>query len=110
MSVPGPATQPFRIAGVQMASGPRVDANLREAERLVEMAAAQGAKLVALPEYFGIMGMKDTDKVAAREEPGHGPIQEFLAQTARRLKIWLVGGSVPWRPRFPASAQQLPGV
>jgi deaminated glutathione amidase len=85
----------FRVAGVQMASGPNVSANLNEAERLIEMAAAQGAKLVALPEYFAIMGLRPADKVKIREKDGDGPIQSFLAQTARRLKIWLVGCSVP---------------
>ena len=84
-----------RIAAVQMASGPRVDANLKEAARLVEIAVVQGVRLVALPEYFGIMGLQDTDKVAVREQYGSGPIQEFLADTARRHGIWLVGGSVP---------------
>ncbi len=84
-----------RIAAVQMASGPRVEANLREAARLIEIAVQQGARLVALPEYFGIMGMKDTDKVAVREEYGSGPIQEFLARAARSHGVWIVGGSVP---------------
>ncbi|RPJ48575.1 MAG: carbon-nitrogen hydrolase family protein [Betaproteobacteria bacterium] len=84
-----------RIAAVQMASGPRVEANLKEAGWLIEMAVEQGAQLVALPEYFGIMGMKDTDKVAVREEYGSGPIQEFLAAAARKNGIWIVGGSVP---------------
>ena len=78
-----------------MASGPNVPANLNEAGRLIEMAVAEGAKLVALPEYFAIMGMRDDDKVRAREKPGAGPIQEFLAATARRHGIWIVGGSVP---------------
>ena len=40
-----------RIAAVQLASGPNVKGNLNEAGRLIEMAAAQGAKLVALPEW-----------------------------------------------------------
>jgi len=84
-----------RIAAVQLASGPNVKGNLNEAGRLIEMAAAQGAKLVALPEYFAIMGMRDDDKVKAREKPGAGPIQDFLAATAREHGIWLVGGSVP---------------
>lgn len=84
-----------RIAAVQMASGPRVDSNLKEAAWLIEMAVEQGAKLVALPEYFGIMGMKDTDKVSVREEFGNGPIQEFLSETAKKHGIWIVGGSVP---------------
>src|SRR4249919_2583900 len=84
-----------RIAGVQMVSGPDVAANLSDAGRLIETAAAQGARLVVLPEYFGILGMKDFDKVKAREVEGKGPIQEFLAATAKKHKIWLIGGSVP---------------
>lgn len=85
----------FRIAAIQMASGPNVEGNLHEAGRLVAMAAQQGAKLVALPEYFAIMGMRDRDKVAVREAGGTGPIQQFLSDTAKKHKIWLVGGSVP---------------
>jgi nitrilase len=52
-------------------------------------------QLVALPEYFGIMGMTDTDKVAARERDGVGPMQDVLSGEARRHKVWIVGGSVP---------------
>lgn len=90
------ATQSFfRVAAVQMASGPHVSANLQEAGRLIELAAASGARLVALPEYFGIMGMKETDKVAAREKPGDGPIQNFLSETAKKHGIWIVGGTAP---------------
>jgi nitrilase len=84
-----------RVAAIQMASGPNVAANLSESERLIAMAAASGAQLVVLPEYFAIMGLKDTDKVAVREQPGDGPIQAFLATQARKHGIWLVGGSVP---------------
>ncbi|MEK6592941.1 MAG: carbon-nitrogen hydrolase family protein [Pseudomonadota bacterium] len=84
-----------RIAAVQMASGPNIKGNLNEARRLIEIAVEQGAKLVALPEYFAIMGLHDRDKVALREEPGKGQIQEFLSSTAKKHKIWLVGGSVP---------------
>src|SRR3954464_12718925 len=84
-----------RVAAVQLASGPNVTANLNEARRLVAMAVKEGAKLVALPEYFPIMGMQDTDKVKVREAEGSGPIQQFLAETAKKHKIWLVGGSVP---------------
>lgn len=84
-----------KIAGIQMASGPQVSANLSEAERLIKIAAEQGAKLVALPEYFAIMGLKDTDKIKAREEEGDGPIQRFLSKMAKKHKIWLIGGSIP---------------
>ena len=83
------------VAAVQMVSGPQVDANLREAERLIGIAVDRGANLVALPEYFPIMGMHELDKVKVREEDGRGPIQEFLSDMARRHGIWLVGGSAP---------------
>jgi deaminated glutathione amidase len=85
----------FRIAAIQMASGPVVEGNIAEADRLIETAAIQGASLVALPEHWALMGNKDTDKVAAREKPGKGPIQDFLSSAAKRHKIWIIGGSIP---------------
>lgn len=94
-------TQAFKVAAVQMASGPNVAGNLKEANRLIEMAAVQGARLVVLPEYFPIIGMKDTDKIAVREQAGIGMIQSFLSETARRHKIWLVGGSIPLESEAP---------
>lgn len=90
-AVPGMA----KIAGIQMASGPNVSANLSEAERLIEIAVNQGAKLIALPEYFAIMGLKDTDKVAVREKEGSGPIQRFLSKIAKKHQIWIIAGSIP---------------
>ena len=94
-------TNIVKIAAIQMASGPQVSANLNEAERLIEVAANQGAKLVALPEYFAIMGLKETDKVSVREDEGKGPIQSFLSKMAKKRKIWLIGGSVPLTSNFP---------
>lgn len=84
-----------RLAAVQMVSTPRVDENLKTAAALIADAVAQGADLVALPEYFPIMGLSDRDKFAVREADGHGPIQDFLADRARAHGIWLVGGSLP---------------
>jgi len=98
---PEPQRGAVRIAALQMASGLHVEANLKEAGRLIEMAAAQGAKLVALPEYFPIMGMHELDKVKVREAQGSGPIQAFLSQAARRHGVWIVGGSVPLTASVP---------
>ena len=84
-----------RVAAIQMVSAPEVAPNLEAAGRLIAAAAAAGAKLVALPEYFCILGRHETDKVKAREADGSGPIQGFLADAARRNKVWLVGGTVP---------------
>ena len=85
----------FKVAALQMASGPNVAGNLSEARRLIENAVAQGARLVVLPEFFSIMGMKETDMVAAREQAGTGVMQTFLAEMARKHSIWVVGGSIP---------------
>ena len=84
----------FKVAAVQMASGPKVAGNLNEARRLIEKAAQQGAKLVVLPEFFAIMGMKDTDMVTVREQPNSGQIQSFMSEMALKHKIWLIG-SIP---------------
>jgi nitrilase len=83
------------VAAVQMVSSPNVGENLETARRLLAEAAARGAKLVTLPEYWPIMGMSDTDKVGHAEQPGHGPIQEFMAAQAREHGFWLIGGTLP---------------
>lgn len=101
----GAASGVTRIAAVQMASGPDVDGNLKEAARLIAMAAEQGARLIALPENFALMGLRDEDKLAVREKPGSGPIQEFLASAARRHGVWLIGGSVPLEATRPGKVR-----
>jgi nitrilase len=85
----------LRVAAVQMVSGTRVEDNLAAAAELIGQAAAQGASLVLLPEYFCLMGRQDRDKVAVREADGRGPIQDFLAAQARQRGIWLIGGTLP---------------
>jgi len=83
------------VAAVQMVSSPNVDDNLASARRLLAEAAGKGAKLVTLPEYWPIMGMADTDKVAHAEQPGQGIIQAFMAEQAREHGFWLIGGTLP---------------
>ena len=87
----------MKIAAVQMLSTPRVADNLARAAALIAEAAATGAELVALPEYFCLMGERDTDKLAHAEAPGDGPIQAMLAASARANGVWLVGGTLPLR-------------
>jgi len=85
----------YKVAAIQMASGPNVEGNLSEARRLIANAAEQGARLVVLPEFFAIIGMNEQDKFKVSEPAGSGPIQTFLSDIARKYKIWLVGGSIP---------------
>jgi nitrilase len=78
-----------------MVSRASVEPNLQAAADLIGMAAASGARLVALPEYFCIMGHHEADKIALGESDGRGPLQQFLAGEALRHRIWLVGGTIP---------------
>lgn len=91
----------MKIAALQMVSGPDVAANLATARRLLEEAAAQGARLAALPEYFCLMGQHDSDKLALAEADGSGPIQDLLASAARELGLWVLGGTLPIRTATP---------
>ena len=91
----------MKIAALQMVSAPELDRNLATAARLVAEAAAAGAQLVALPEYFCLMGRNDRDKLALAEAPGDGPIQQMLSETARTHGIWLIGGTLPIRSGDP---------
>jgi nitrilase len=84
-----------KCAAIQMASSPSVSANLITAEKLIAEATAAGAKLVALPENFALMGTHELDKVKVKELDGNGPIQDFLATVAQKYAVWIVGGTLP---------------
>jgi predicted amidohydrolase len=90
------------VAAVQMISTPDVQENIARARALVAEAAASGAQLVALPEYWPIMGRSDTDKVDHAEQPGSGPIQNAMAEAARQHGVWLIGGTLPLVSADPA--------
>lgn len=83
------------LAAIQMVSAPEVAANLDAAGRLIAAAAAAGARLVALPENFYLIGRHEGDKVKVRERDGSGPIQDFLARAAKQHGVWIVGGTTP---------------
>jgi nitrilase len=84
-----------KVAAIQMVSAPEVAASLDAAGRLIAEAAAAGARLVALPENFYLIGRHEGDKVKAREPDGSGPIQDFLSKTSRQYGVWIVGGTTP---------------
>ncbi|MFN9748974.1 MAG: carbon-nitrogen hydrolase family protein [Burkholderiales bacterium] len=91
----------MKIAALQMVSTPDLSHNLETAHRLAADAARQGARLVALPEYFGLMGSKESDKLQVAEFPGEGPIQNALSDMARRHDLWVVGGTLPLKCNEP---------
>ena len=88
-------TELVRAAAIQMSSGGDVQQNLRSVDDLLMDASARGVAIAFLPENLAIIGASDHDKLEHAEDPGSGPIQEFLADAARRFKLWIVAGSVP---------------
>ena len=85
----------LKIASIQMVSTPDIQENLNIAGSLIQAAAQDGGQVIVLPEYFCLMGLKDQDKVHARESFGAGPIQEKLASFAQDNHIHLVAGTIP---------------
>jgi deaminated glutathione amidase len=82
-----------RVAAIQMTSGHVVADNLIAAGQLLRAAKDAGAEVACLPENFSFIGLRDADKLQVAEADGHGPVQAFLRDTARELKMWILGGS-----------------
>ena len=94
-------TSELKLAAIQMVSTASLDENLDTASRLIKAAAQQGAQVAVLPEYFCMMGLKDTDKVVIREPIGSGPIQKKLAEIASENKLYLIAGTIPLEAQDP---------
>ena len=94
----------MRIAALQMVSGQEVAANQQMAADLVAQAVGAGAELLVLPEYWCLLGQRDSDKLALAEDFGQGPLQDFLAQLARQHGVYLVGGTIPLKTASPDRA------
>jgi nitrilase len=88
-------SQTLSVAAIQMISSASLAGNLETASRLVHEAAQSGAKVIALPEYFCLMGLQDTDKVQARESFGKGPIQTAMQNLALKNQVYLIAGTIP---------------
>lgn len=95
----------MKVAAIQMVSTPDVHANFETARSLIAQAAQSDAELVALPEYFCLMGLRDADKLAIAEPLADAtwpatpstPMQHILAETAREHGVWLIAGTLPLR-------------
>jgi deaminated glutathione amidase len=84
-----------RVAAVQMVSEKNLANNLKKAAVLLAQAQAQGAECAVLPENFALFGQAGSAAQGVFESNGQGEILPFLAEQARKLKIWLVAGTIP---------------
>jgi len=81
------------VAAIQMTSSHVVAENLLEAGKLLREAKELGAEVACLPENFSFIGLRDADKLEVAEADGDGPVQAFLRDTARQLRLWILGGT-----------------
>jgi len=85
----------LKIAAIQMVSTTRFDDNLEMAKSLIVEASKQGASLVVLPEYFALMGLRESDKFEYVEKHNSGSMQSMLKELTKQLNIWIVAGTHP---------------
>jgi predicted amidohydrolase len=83
-----------KVAAIQMTSGHVVADNLAAAGELLREAKDAGADIACLPENFAFIGLHDADKLQVAEADGAGAAQSFLSDTARELKMWILGGTI----------------
>ena len=81
------------VAAIQMTSSHLVEENLLAAGKRLRAAKDLGADIACLPENFSFIGLREADKLKVAEADGDGPVQAFLRDTARQLKMWILGGS-----------------
>jgi predicted amidohydrolase len=80
------------VAVIQLDAGTDPKVNVAEAARLADQAAAEGARLIALPEYLQFRGSDDGYRASARPIPG--PFSDAFAAVARERKVWILAGSL----------------
>lgn len=87
------------VAAIQMVSSHDIEGNLAEAQRLLQQAAADGARVAVLPENFAVLATAQM-LACGRQEAGAEPvIRRFLSEQAKALGLWIVGGSMPLATR-----------
>ncbi len=83
----------FKIAVVQFKTGDSQEDNLTRVSALIRKAAGNKAELVVLPEMFNCPYRNDFFPVFAESFPGK--TTSALADLAKELGIYLIGGSIP---------------
>jgi predicted amidohydrolase len=86
-----------KVAAIQMTSSHIVADNLAAAGELLREAKDLGCDIACLPENFSFIGLRDADKLQVAEPDGDGAVQSFLSETAKKLGMWILGGTIVLR-------------
>lgn len=82
----------LKVAAIQMTSSNDKGKNLKQAERLIKIAANKKAKFIVLPEVFNYRGKLTDAPKFAELIPGHST--NFISNLARKNKVWILIGSM----------------
>ncbi|KAK8581901.1 hypothetical protein V6N13_144894 [Hibiscus sabdariffa] len=100
LPLPTPPLTKFKIGLCQLSVTPDKERNIKHARNAIEEAAQKGAQLVVLPEIWNSPYSNDSFPVYAEDiDAGHdaSPSTAMLAEISGRLRITIVGGSIPER-------------
>jgi len=84
----------FKIACVQNCATPDVQHNISTSLRIAEAAAADGAQLIATPEYFSGLETRDGLFLPGAYREQEHPVLPAFSQAAKRLGVWFLLGSI----------------
>ncbi|OMO67000.1 Carbon-nitrogen hydrolase [Corchorus capsularis] len=98
LPLPTPPLTKFKIGLCQLSVTPDKERNIEHARKAIEEAAQKGAQLVLLPEIWNSPYSNDSFPVYAEDIDAGGdasPSTAMLSEVSSRLKITIVGGSIP---------------
>ncbi|CAN4110222.1 unnamed protein product [Withania somnifera] len=100
LSLPTPPYTKFKIALCQLSVTTDKERNIAHAQQAIKNAADKGAQLILLPEIWNSPYSNDSFPVYAEDIDAGGdasPSTRMLSEVSRRLKITIIGGSIPER-------------
>ncbi|KAL0736060.1 hypothetical protein Bca4012_012270 [Brassica carinata] len=96
LPLPAPPLTKFKIGLCQLSVTADKNRNISHTKNAIEEAASKGAKLVLLPEMWNTPYSRGSFRVFAEDIDGDAsPSTAMLSEVSKRLKITIIGGSMP---------------
>lgn len=87
--------QPAKLAAVQITTGPDIEKNLAAITEQIQIAAQQGANIVALPEVFACYDSQQYLVLGKQEMTPQGRLRSQMSAWAKNNGVYLIGGTIP---------------
>lgn len=87
--------QPAKLAAIQITTGPNIEKNLAAIAKQIQVAAQQGANIVALPEVFACYDSQQYLVLGEQEMTASGRLRSQMSAWAKKNGVYLIGGTIP---------------